>query len=98
MSKLFVIHYIPGPAWEADKRFFEQDLLGHGHYMKQLYDKGQLTHGGPLTDDTGGLSIFRAESIEEAQKLLAADPAIIDGVFQATVHPWFSVNWENYGD
>ena len=98
MSKLFVVHYVPGQSWEADKPFFEQNLLEHGKYMKQLYDKGQLTHGGPFTDDTGGLSVFHAESLEEAQKLLAADPAIINGVFQATLHPWFSVDWENYGE
>ena len=97
MSNLFVVHYSHGSSWEADKPFFEQNLLEHGNYMKRLYDKGHLTDGGPFTDDTGGLSIFRAESIEEAQKLLAADPAIIKGVFQATIHPWFSVDWETYG-
>ncbi len=97
MSNLFVVHYSPGPTWEADKPFYEQNLLAHGQYMKQLYDQGQLTHGGPFTDNSGGLSIFNVETLAEAQEILAKDPAIISNVFVATLHPWFSVDWDTYG-
>lgn len=96
MSQLFVIQYTPGPTWDPEKPVFEQNLRAHGGYMKQLYDAGQLTHGGPFTDNSGGLSIIRADDLEAAQAILAADPAIIDGVFVATLHPWLSVDWNSY--
>lgn len=96
MSKLFVIYYTPGESWQDGKPFTEQRLMDHGAYMKQLYDKGQLTHGGPFLDSTGGISIIKAENIEDAQAILAADPAIVNGVFKASLHPWFSVNWDEY--
>ena len=97
MSKSFVIYYTPGASWKTDKPFMEQDLRAHGAYMKELYDKDQLTHGGPFLDSTGGMSIIRAEDMDEAKAILAADPAIINGVFKATLHPWFSVDWDSYG-
>ena len=96
MSKLFVIYYTPGPAWQADKPFSEQRLLEHGKYMKQLYDNGQLTHGGPFLDSSGGLSIIQAGDLESAGAIVAADPAVLTGVFKASLHPWFSVNWDTY--
>ena len=96
MSQRFVIYYTPGPSWEADKPFSQQDLRDHGAYMKQLYDRGQLVSGGPFTDDSGGLAIIHAEDHTQAQAILDADPAIISGVFSGRVHPWFSVQWQDY--
>jgi len=97
MSKLFVIYYTPGAAWQAGKPFSEQDLLAHGAYMKQLYDNNQLLHAGPFLDSRGGLTILQVDDIESAQAILDADPAILNGVFNAELHPWLSVNWDNYG-
>jgi uncharacterized protein YciI len=97
MSKLFVIYYTPGASWQDGKPFSEQDLRSHGAYMKQLYDNNQLLHGGPFLDDSGGISIIKAESIEQAQAILDADPAIVNAVYKGRLHPWFSVDWDNYG-
>ena len=96
MSKLFVIYYTPGDSWQEGKPFMEQDLLAHGAYMKELYDDEVLTHGGPFLDDSGGMSIIKAESLEAAQAIVDADPGVVNGVFRARLHPWFSVNWDDY--
>ncbi|UUZ71142.1 YciI family protein [Polaromonas sp. P1(28)-8] len=37
---------------------------------------------------TGGLSILRASSVEEARRILAGDPFIRDGVFTVDVKKW----------
>jgi uncharacterized protein YciI len=92
----FAIIYRPGPKWKPGTPFSEQDLRAHGAYIKDLYDCGILESGGPSVDDGGGLSVIRAESINEAHRLLARDPAIEVGVFQAELHPWMSVDWSVY--
>lgn len=96
MSKLFVIYYTPGKSWQDGKPFSEQDLRAHGAYMKKLYDNNQLLHGGPFLDSSGGMSIIQTESMESAEAILDADPAIVSGVFNGRLHPWFSVNWDDY--
>ena len=97
MSKLFVIYYTRGDAWQEGKPFFEQDLSAHGAYMKQLYDNKQLLKGGPFLDDSGGMSLIKVETIEEAQAIVDADPAVVNGVFKAHLHPWYAVDWDEYG-
>lgn len=92
----YLILYSPGPEWVAGKPFFEQKLMEHGSYMKQLYDAGTLLEGGPFTDHSGGLSIIRVEDEAAAKAVLAEDPALINGVFVAELRPWFRVDWPGY--
>lgn len=84
---LYLLIYKAGPAWQA-KPLSQQGLRPHGAYMKSLFDDGRLVAGGPMTDTGGGLAIIRVASAEEAKKVLAADPAIVSGIFTAEVHPW----------
>ena len=85
---LYLLIYKAGPAWLAGKPLSQQGLRPHGAYMKSLFDDGRLVAGGPMTDTEGGLAIIRVASAEEAKKVLAADPAIVSGIFTAEVHPW----------
>ena len=85
---LYLLIYKAGPAWQAGKPLSQQGLRPHGAYMKSLFDDGRLVAGGPMTDTEGGLAIIRVASAEEAKKVLAADPAIVSGIFTAEVHPW----------
>jgi uncharacterized protein YciI len=85
---LYLLIYKAGPAWQAGKPLSEQGLRPHGAYMKSLFDDGRLVAGGPMTDTAGGLAIIRVTSEDEAKKVLAADPAILGGIFTAELHPW----------
>ena len=98
MKKTFFIRHHPGPAWKKGKGIGEQNLLDHGNYIHKLYKQGILLEGGPFLDATGGLAIIQVDDEQQAEKIATEDPAVVEGVFTAEVHPWMRVNWESYGE
>ena len=78
----------PGPQWLPGRPVTEQNLGAHRAYMGELYTQGRVVLGGPFHDEAGGgFAVVRAASREEATALLAADPAIKEGVFTGIVRP-----------
>ena len=61
--------------------------LAHG---QKLREAGKLILNGPLLDngDLRGVGIFRVGSLEEAQALSDADPAVLAGRLVSELHPW----------
>jgi uncharacterized protein YciI len=57
----------------------------------KLAAEGKLVVAGPFMDDQPirGIFIFNVESVEEAQKLTATDPAIKAGTLVMELHPWY---------
>jgi len=70
----------------------EQAAVGaHFEYLQGLYAEGRLTLAGRTLDngpETLGLAVIRAMDDEEAQSMLAHDPAIRAGVFRGLVRPY----------
>jgi uncharacterized protein len=89
----YLVVYKPGPAWLEGKPLAEQPLKEHGRYLLSLYVKGSLKFAGPFSDNAGGAAVFDAADDEEAQAVVAADPAVTSGVFIAELHPWRLVDW-----
>jgi uncharacterized protein len=58
----------------------------HFEYLKDLHSRGTLLLAGPCLDTTFGVSIFLAESDEEAQAVMQNDPAVRDGVMSPELH------------
>lgn len=71
----------------------EQPLKDHGRYILSLYVEGSLKCAGPFSDNAGGAAAFEAADDEQAKAVVAADPAVVSGVFVAEVHPWSLVDW-----
>jgi uncharacterized protein YciI len=86
-SPLYLFIYRPGPAWKPGVPMAGQDLRPHGAYMAKLDAEGRILAAGGFPDQ-GGMAIVRAASLEEAQRLLAADPAVTSGVFLADLRAW----------
>ena len=86
--QLFLLLYRPGPAWRPGVPMRRQDLRAHGAYHAQLVREGRSVAGGPYAGEEGGLAIIRAADMAEARAMLAADPAIQNGVFVAEVRHW----------
>ncbi len=64
----------------------------HRQYLTSLKEKGRLVACGPFTYDSGALIIYEADSKEEAEKLLQADPFNQNGVFlRYQLRPWNAV-------
>lgn len=85
---VFLFQYRLGPNWNPSASLREQ-LGPHAAYMGELAAARRLIAAGPYADaHGGGMAIVRAENLAAAQAMLAADPAIVSGVFAADVRPW----------
>jgi uncharacterized protein YciI len=72
-----------GPAVVDDPARRKELFAGHFANMNRLAERGELVLAGPLTDDGGkrGILILNAPSIDAANEMVAADPAVAEGVF-----------------
>jgi uncharacterized protein len=96
MKPTFLALYRPGPQWAAGKPIREQPPKEHGKYLLDLYARGVMKFAGPFDDNTGAAVVVEAADEAEARALIAADPAVKNGVFAAEIHPWALVPWEKY--
>jgi uncharacterized protein YciI len=83
----------PGPnhgAGSAEEQ--EKIQLAHLANIKRLHAAGQLLAAGPFADDGpwAGIFIFKCTSLQEAQALAAADPAVQMGRLRIEIHPWMT--------
>lgn len=85
----FVFIHRPGPAWIEGAAVTEQPLEGHFAYMTELEAAGTLVLGGGFLDGAGAMGVLRCDSLGQAMDVALADPAVVDGVVTAEVHPWF---------
>ena len=61
----------------------------HATFMDRLFEQGCIMLGGPYADGSGALIVYEADTPEEADALMKADPFHAAGVFvKWTVRPW----------
>jgi hypothetical protein len=61
----------------------------HREYLTGLQERDKLVISGPFQDDTGGLLVYEADSVEEVDKMVREDPFGIHGVFVSwEIRPW----------
>jgi uncharacterized protein YciI len=87
-SQLYLFLYRPGPAWRAGMPMQRQELRAHADYHARLVREGRSFAAGGFVGLDGGMAIIRAPNRAEADALLAADPAILNGVFVAEIRQW----------
>ncbi len=75
------------PDGEARTKMFE----GHFANMNRLADEKKLVMAGPLdgVDGWRGLFVFNTRDIEEAKRMVATDPVIINGEMVAEYHKFY---------
>jgi uncharacterized protein len=86
--QLYVVLFEPGPSWVADEPMARQDLREHAQYHGQMIENGRSFAAGGFVGRDGGMAVFRAKDVQEAQDFIAADPAVRNGVFKAQLHQW----------
>ena len=85
----FVLLHTPGPKWRSDLPVFQQPgIADHGRYLGGLKASGALVMAGPFLDNSGGMAILEAASLEEASRIANDDPAVKAGLLRVTVRPW----------
>jgi uncharacterized protein YciI len=86
---LFVVLFHPGPGWRQGEPVMSQEgIEAHVAFMQQLFDDGRLIAGGPWRGAGGGMALLRASSREEAETVMAADPAVTSGLSEIEIMEW----------
>ncbi|MBA3868220.1 MAG: hypothetical protein H0X30_03630 [Anaerolineae bacterium] len=88
---MYVINYTPGAAWIAGQSISDQPLMEHSSYLQQLFDEQRLLFAGPFLDNAGGMAIISVQNEVEAQAIVNCDPAVVNQIFQASLHPWLTL-------
>jgi uncharacterized protein YciI len=80
-----------GPKRVPDGQARDAMFAGHFANMNRLAAEGKLALAGPLDQVDGwrGLFILSVSDIEEAKKIVATDPVIINGEMIAEYHKYF---------
>lgn len=88
VSKLFVVHFTTGLAWEATKLPHQQaGMREHSANLARLRDEGKLVTGARYKDSHAdkGMIVLRAASKAEVAGELARDPMVSEGRFNADI-------------
>ena len=72
----------------VDKSVFDRHVLAHQKYVRDLIEQGHQARSGYWAELGGGMLIFEAESLSEAQKIVARDPLIANGCVKFELHEW----------
>ncbi len=72
----------------VDKAAFDQFVPDHIAYVKALVAQGHEAKSGYWAEYGGGMLVFRADSMEEARAIVAADPLIAHHCVEYELHEW----------
>jgi uncharacterized protein YciI len=74
----------------ADQMLPEEEaaMQAHAEYLDRLEREMTFYLVGPCLDRAFGVSVFEAESQNEARLMVESDPAVERGVMTAEVHPF----------
>ncbi len=81
MKRYVLVMLKTGSNTTAEKKLLDSLFGGHMNNLQRLAGLGKLTVAGPLgkNDKTyWGIFIFNVDTFEEAEKLLATDPAVVN--------------------
>jgi hypothetical protein len=91
-----VVLYRPGPRWDHAVPLGEQEVVSdHFAYLVGLIGEGLVETAGPFhraEERVGerfvGLVVFTV-AVGEARRLTASDPAVVAGLMEYDVLPWY---------
>ena len=88
-----------GPTWTAEQTPAVMHLQeGHMANIRAMAATGKLVLAGPFEDngELRGLFLFKVATKEEAEALVAKDPAVAAKRLVVELHPWFGAKGITY--
>jgi uncharacterized protein YciI len=73
---------------KVDKAIFDQYVPAHHAYIRELIVRGHKAKSGYWAVRGGGMLIFEADSMEQAQAIVADDPLIKNGCVNYQLYEW----------
>ncbi|UOE40723.1 YciI family protein [Chryseobacterium suipulveris] len=93
MKPYVIVILKTGKANITDKEKLNEHFRGHMENIRRLAKEGKLTLAGPFSTknerEYRGIFIFNVKTKEDAENLVKTDPAVIAGVFDYEVYPWY---------
>ncbi len=83
---LYAVVMGPGPKWKHGQPL-RRGSDAHYRYWQELYQDGRVASAGPVGQDTG-FALLRARNQSDANKAIAADPAVKSGQFRGVARPY----------
>jgi len=75
--------------YSTDSAVIARVRPAHREYLQGLKKNGNVAIAGPFLDDSGGILVYEAESTEQVEEFIRADPFFTEGVFKSWVlRPW----------
>ena len=75
----------------VEKAEFDRHVPAHLAYVRELITRGHQAQTGYWEDAEGGMLIFEADSWDQAQAIVAADPLVVNQCVTFTLHQWHRV-------
>lgn len=72
----------------VDKATFDQHIPAHKAYVKELIAKGHNAKSGYWAKLGGGMLLFEAASMAEAEAIVSQDPLIKNGCVSYQIYEW----------
>ena len=75
----------------VNKAIFDRYVPSHKQYVRDLIEQGHKARTGYWAEYGGGMLLFEANSLEEAQKIVANDPLVKNNCVFFELHEWVIV-------
>ncbi|WP_414589103.1 YciI family protein [Scytonema sp. PCC 10023] len=72
----------------VDKPTFDQNVSAHKAYVQELIAKGHKAKTGYWGQRGGGMMLFEASSMDEAEAIVALDPLVENGCVNYKLYEW----------
>ncbi|BAY49242.1 YCII-like protein [Scytonema sp. HK-05] len=72
----------------VDKPTFDQYVPAHKAYVQELIAKGHKAKTGYWGQRGGGMMLFEASSMNEAEAIVAVDPLVQNGCVNYKLYEW----------
>jgi uncharacterized protein YciI len=72
----------------VDRPTFDSFVLAHKEYVRELIAKGHGAKSGYWGDFGGGMMLFEAKSLAEAEKIVKEDPLVKNHCVKYELHEW----------
>ena len=84
----FVILYTFNASCGYTEAEQQKLFADHVRYIKALHANKKIVMSGAYNDTNGGLVILEVESREEAETIMAEDPALKSSLYHGEFHEW----------
>jgi len=88
-ANFYLVTYSPGANWDRSVAFDKQPgMKAHLDYLAGLHDDDIVLMEGPLVNRQAAVMLVRTGSMEQANRIVQQDPAVINKILSGSVEGW----------